>query len=72
MWWFKKEKVFNVKFIATGFMSNKYIFAEFTGPVSDWHIKHNGVSGYFWHKIDQNKTWGLDIYNYPAEIKEIK
>jgi len=71
MWKFKKERVFNVKFIATGFMSNKYIFAEFTGPVDSWQIKHNGVDGYFWNKIDFNKTWGLNFYDYPAEIKEL-
>ena len=71
--WFKKkkERVFNVKFIATGFMSNKYVFAEFTGSVDDWQIKHNGVDGYFWHKMDLNKRWGLNFYDYPAEIKEL-
>ena len=72
MWKFKKERVFNVKFIATGFMSNKYVFAEFTGPVKEWQIKNNGVACYFWNKINLNKRFGLSLYDYPAEIKEIK
>lgn len=46
----KKGKVFNIKFIATGFMSNKYLAAEFTGEVSNWELKHNGVLIYFWFK----------------------
>lgn len=57
----KKERIFNVKIIATGFMSNRYTFFEFTGPIKPWQLKHNGAAGYVWHRIvPLEKRFGLN------------
>ena len=74
MWPFKrKERVFHIRFTIIGYMGNEQFIAEFTGPVSNWEMKHNGVCGYFWHKLSINKRFfyaGKTILESFTEIKD--
>ena len=74
MWHFKrKERVFHIRFTIIGYMGNEQFIAEFTGPVSNWEMKHNGVHNYFWFKnININKKWLYKDKIVLSDITEIK
>ena len=68
----KRKRVFNVKIIATGFMSNKYIFFEFTGHINDWELKHNGPRCYAWYQMPLDKRWGLEPKDFEFIVIELE
>ena len=73
MWPFKKkERVFNVKIIATGFMSNRYMFFEYTGEINTWQLKNNSPENYAWHQMPFDKRWGLNPDDFDFIVTEIK
>ena len=69
---FRKEKTFNVKVIATGFMSNEYTFFEFTGVISDWYLKRGGADNYAWWQMTINKRWDLDYKDFEFIVTELE
>ena len=52
----KAKRKFNVKFVADGFMSNRYLVAEFIEEVSDFDIKKDQIVAVIYSKyIEQLK-----------------
>tara|TARA_R100000541_G_scaffold29951_1_gene39080 strand:- start:5 stop:232 length:228 start_codon:yes stop_codon:yes gene_type:complete len=72
MWPFKKERVFNVKIISTGYMSNKSVYFEFTGVIDAWQLKYNGAASYAWHQIPIERSFKLDPDKFDFVVTELE